>query len=98
MSTWAAVGSRVRLLVLVVGWAAPALFIALLLYVNMSTEGWGALAFAPLFFPLFVASAGAVALGALLYVVRVRARPRDVPLATVVCVNVVLLWYVATHR
>jgi hypothetical protein len=96
--TWAEVVSRARLLVLVFGCAAPALFIGLLLYVKFSTEGWGALAFAPLFFPLFVASAAAAALGGLLYVAHVRKRPRDLPLATVVCLNVLLLWYVTTHR
>lgn len=98
MSTLAKLLSRARVLVLVVGYAAPALFVGLVLYIKFSTEGWGALAFAPLFFPIFVASAAAAALGGLLYVARVRKKPRDLPLATVVCLNVLLLWYVSTHR
>lgn len=90
--------SRVRLLVLVVGYAVPAVFVGLVLYIKFSTEGWGALAFAPLFFPLFVVSGVAAALGGLLYVARVGARRHDLPLAIVVCLNVVFLWYVSRHR
>jgi len=90
--------SHVRRLVLMIGCAAPALFIALVLYTRFYTEGWGAFGIAPLFSPLFVASAAAVVLGALLYVARIRTRPRDLPLFVVVVLNAVLLWYANTHR
>lgn len=90
--------SYVRVLVLLIGWAAPALFVALVLYSKFYTEGWAAFGIAPLFFPLFVASAVAAVLGTLLYVARVRTRPRDFPLIVVVALNAVLLWCVNTHR
>ena len=90
--------SHVRRLVLIVGCAAPALVVALVLYARFFTEGWGAFGIAPLFFPLFVASAVAAVLGALLYIARVRTRPRDLPLVVVVALNAVLLWYANTHR
>lgn len=90
--------SHIRRLVLMIGCAAPTLLIALVLYAKFFTEGWGAFGIAPLVFPLFVASAVAAALGALLYIARVRTRPRDFPLAIVVALNAVLLWYVNTHR
>ena len=90
--------SHVRRPVLMIGCAAPALLIALVLYARFFTEGWGAFGIAPLFFPLFVASAVATVLGALLYVARLRTRPRDFPLVIVVVLNAVLLWYANTHR
>ena len=90
--------SHVRRLVLIVGCAAPALVVALVLYARFFTEGWGAFGIAPLFFPLFVASAVAAVLGALLYIARVRTRPRDFTLVVVVALNAVLLWYANTHR
>jgi hypothetical protein len=90
--------SHVRRLVLLIGCAAPALFIALVLYAKFFTEGWGAFGIAPLFFPLFVASAVAAVLGALLYIARARTRPRDFPLVGVVALNAVLLWCANTHR
>lgn len=88
----------VRRLVLTIGCAAPVLLVALVVYAKFYTEGWGAFGIAPLIFPLFVASAVAALLGALLYVARVRSRPRDLPLIVVVALNAVLLWYVNTHR
>ena len=90
--------SRVRLVVLIIGFAAPALFIALILYAKFFTEGWGALALAPLVFPLFVASAASVVLGGSLYVARVRTRARDYALVLVVALNAALLWFANTHR
>ena len=90
--------AAVRRLVLMIGCAAPALLVALVVYAKFFTEGWGAIGIAPLIFPLLVASAVAALLGALLYVAQVRSRPRDLLLIVVVALNVVLLWYVNTHR
>lgn len=87
-----------RRLVLTIGCAAPVFLVALVVYAKFYTEGWGAFGIAPLIFPLFVASAVAALLGALLYVARVRSKPRDYPLIVVVALNAVLLWYVNTHR
>lgn len=90
--------SRVRVLVLMIGCAAPALFIALVIYARFFTEGWGALALGAVVPPLAIASGAAAAAGALLYVARVHARPRDIPLVVIVALNAAVVWFATSHR
>ena len=89
--------TRIRLLVLILGCSAPALWLAIILYVKF-TDGWGAFGVAPLFLPLFATNAAVAALGGFVYLANASKRPRDFPLAAVIGVNCIVLWYAATHR
>ena len=88
----------VRLLVLSVGYAAPALFVALLLYAKFFTEGWGALALGPLFFVTYAAAVVAAVIGGILYATHLRTRRRDGPLILLLVLDVGLVWFANTHR
>ena len=87
-----------RLLLIVVGIAAPALWIAIIWYVRVHTNRWGAFGVAPLFLPLFIANVLVAVAGAVVYLANVRQRRWDIPLGAVAVVNAGILWWAATHR
>lgn len=89
--------SRIRLLILIVGVAVPALFVAVIIDAKYFTEGWGALGLGAVVVPLGIASGVVALVGGLFYVARIRTRMRDVPLVAVVTLNALLLWLATSH-